>query len=307
MPAPDVSVVVVNYRTEALSARALVDAARSAAPYRAELVVVDNGATEASLATLRAAAPDATVVPLSENRGFAAGVNAGVRAARAPMLFVVNSDAFARGDALARLLRHAADHPRAGLVAPRLSNADGSLQINAYKRFPSLFTLFVEFCLPLHPLHGTRLHPHALPRSAMEAPGRVAHVMGAAMLIRRAAYDAAGPLDEGFFLYLEETEWQRRLTQAGWEVRFEPAAVVEHLEHASDDVDVVSRHYLVSAQRYHHPAWAARLVMRAGAVVSLAAAAVAQRVRPADPRFPRLVSAYRDVLRWLGGAGAAPR
>jgi N-acetylglucosaminyl-diphospho-decaprenol L-rhamnosyltransferase len=299
MPAPDVSVVVVNYRTEALSARAVADATRSAAPYHAEQVVVDNGATAETAAALRAAAPDATVVPLAENRGFAAGVNAGVRAASAPMLFVVNSDAFARGDAVARLLRHAAAHPRAGLVAPRLVHADGSLQINAYKRFPSLFTLFVEFCLPLHPLHGTRLHPHTLTYAAMETPGPVAHVKGAAMLIRRTAYDAAGPLDERFFLYLEETEWQERLTRAGWEIRLEPAAAFEHLEHASDDVQVVSRHYLVSAQRYYRPAWAARLVMRTGAVVSLAAAAAARRVRPADPRFPRLVSAYRDVLRAL--------
>jgi hypothetical protein len=71
-------------------------------------------------------------------------------------------------------------------------------------------------------------------------------------------------------------------------------------------VHVVSRHYLASAQRYYRPAWAARLAMRSGAAVSIAAAAAARRVRPADPRFPRLVSAYRDVLRALRGAGAAP-
>jgi N-acetylglucosaminyl-diphospho-decaprenol L-rhamnosyltransferase len=137
MPAPDVSVVVVNYRTEALSARAVADAARAAAPYRAEQIVVDNGATEVTTAALRAAAPEATIVPLAENRGFAAGVNAGVRAASAPLLFVVNSDGFARDDAVARLLRHMEAHPRAALLAPRLANPDGSLQINAYKRFPN--------------------------------------------------------------------------------------------------------------------------------------------------------------------------
>ena len=223
MPEPDVSVIVVNYRTEAMSARALTDAARSAAPYRAELVVVDNGATEASTAALRAAVPEAVVVPEPENRGFAAGVNAGVRAATAPFLFVVNSDGFARPGAVATLLRHAGAHPRAGVVAPRLVHADGSLQINAYKRFPSLLTLFAEFCLPLHPLHGTRLHPHALSRAAIGNAGPIAHAMGAALLVRRAAYDAAGPLDESYFLYLEETEWQRRVWGAGWEVRIEPA------------------------------------------------------------------------------------
>jgi GT2 family glycosyltransferase len=135
----------------------------------------------------------------------------------------------------------------------------------------------------------------------------VAHVKGAAMLIRRAALEAVGPFDEAYFLYLEETEWQRRASRGGWEIRYEPAAVVEHIEHASDDIQVVSRHYLVSAQRYFRPAWAARLVMSAGALVSLVTAAAARRARPSDPRFPRLVSAYRDVLRRLRGAGAAPR
>jgi GT2 family glycosyltransferase len=299
MPPADVAVVVVNYRTEAMSARALAAAVRSAAPFRAEEVVVDNGATPASTAALRAAAPDALVLPMPDNRGFAAGVNAGVRAVSAPMLFIVNSDGFARDDAVARLLRHAEAFPRAGVVAPRLVHADGSLQINAYKRFPSLFTLFVEFCAPLHPLHGTRWHPHALASADFATPRPVAHVMGAAMLVRRSAYDAAGPLDERFFLYLEETEWQRRLHAAGWEIRLEPGATVEHLERASSGAEVVSPHYVSSAQRYHRPAWAARLVMRAAAAVSVAAAAVARRARPRDPRFPKLQRAYREVLRSL--------
>ncbi len=299
---PDVSVIVVNYRTEELTGRALA-AARGAAPgLELEEIVVDNGATEATAAALALHAPGARVIGEPANRGFAAGVNAGVRAATAERLFILNSDAFCQGDALARLVAHLDAHPRAGLVAPRLTGEDGGLQVNAYRRLPNLVTLFFDFAAPLHVLGHTRLHPHALPPARFRgAAGPVAHVMGAAMLVRRAAYDAAGPLDEGFFLYLEETEWQRRLARAGWEIHLEPAAHLVHLEHGSSEATVVSRHFLDSAVRYHGPR--ARTVMRAGARVSVLTARAAGRLRPADPRFPKLERAFRDVLEHLGAAG----
>ena len=292
---PDVSVIVVNYRSEELTGRAL-DAAREAAPgHDVEEIVVDNGSTEETAAALVAHAPRARVVREPDNRGFAAGVNAGVRAATADRLFVLNSDAFCRGDALARLVAHLDAHPRAGLVAPRLVGADGSLQVNAYRRLPNLVTLFFDFTAPLHLLGRTRLHPHALPHERFEGPaGPVAHVMGAAMLVRRAAYDAAGPLDEGFFLYLEETEWQRRMARAGWEIHLEPGAELVHLEHGSSDATVVSPHYLPSAIRYHGPR--ARPVMRAGARISVLSARAARRLRPDDERFGKLERAFAQVL-----------
>lgn len=298
---PDVSVIVVNYRTEALTGRAL-DAARAAAPgLEIEEIVVDNGATAQTAAALAAHAPRARVIPEPANRGFAAGVNAGVAAARGDRLFILNSDAFCRDDALARLVAHLDAHPRAGLVAPRLTGEDGGLQVNAYRRFPNLVTLFFDFTAPLHLLGHSRLHPHALPPSRFEGPaGPVAHVMGAAMLARRAAYDAAGPLDEGYFLYLEETEWQRRMAGAGWEVHLEPAAHLVHLEHGSSDATVVSPHFLASAVRYHGPR--ARAVMRAGARISVASARAARRVRPADERFVKLERAFSEVLERLAAA-----
>lgn len=295
-PPADVAVVAVNYRTPEATARAVALASASAAPYRVEEVVIDNGATAAGTAALRAGLPAATVIPLAENRGFGAGVNAAVAGSAAPLLFVVNPDAFCAAGAVAALVRYAAAHPAAGVVAPRLEHEDGRLQINAYRRFPNLATLFFDFCAPLHPLHGTALHPHALPADRFERAGRVAHVMGAAFLARRAAFADAGPFDERYFLYLEETEWQRRVAARAWEIHLEPAARVVHAEHGSSDTEVVSPHYLASAQRFFRPPGAARGTMRAGAAVSVLTARAAGALRPGDPRFPKLARAYRRVL-----------
>jgi N-acetylglucosaminyl-diphospho-decaprenol L-rhamnosyltransferase len=294
---PDVSIIVINYRTEDLSARAVADARAAAGELSTEAILVDNGATADSAARLRTGVPDAEIVELTENRGFAAGVNAGVARAKGRFLLLLNSDAFMRGHALASLAAHLEAHPRAGVVAPRLLHDDGSLQINAYRRFPGLLTLFFEFCAPLHLLHGRVLHPHTLPRTRFTSPVRVAHVMGAAMLVRREAFRDAGPFDEVFFLYLEETEWQRRVAAAGWEIWVEPTAETLHLEKGSSDAQVFSPHYLESAKRYFHPWPAARLLMRLGARISVLSAALAARARPGDPRFPKLEMAFRDVLR----------
>lgn len=292
---PEIAIVVVNYRTPELTLRALAAARAAAGGRSTELVVVDNGA--ADVAALRAGGPDVRVVALPENLGFAAGVNAGFAASRAETVLLLNSDAFPQDDAVDGLARYLEAHPRVGVVAPALVHEDGSRQPNAYRRFPTLLTLFAEFSAPLHPLARTSLHPHLLPPARAERPGRVAHVMGAAMLVRRAAYAAAGPLDEGYFLYLEETEWQRRLAAAGWEIHLEPAARVVHLERASSGFEVISPHFVRSAQRYFRSARSARAVMVAGAASSVIAARVASRLRPQDPRFPKLERGFQEVLR----------
>ncbi|MDQ6811925.1 MAG: hypothetical protein M3Z95_08520, partial [Actinomycetota bacterium] len=173
---------------------------------------------------------------------------------------------------------------------------DGSLQVNAYRRFPSLITLFAGFCLPLHPLGHTPLHPHQLAPSRLNRSGRVAHVMGAAMLVRREVLDTAGAFDERFFLYLEETEWQQRVASAGWEIHLEPAARFTHVGQASDaSAQVISGHYIDSALQFYRSPAAALRVMRAGAFISMWSARAAARLRPQDPRFPRLEETFARV------------
>src|SRR5207244_1184682 len=94
----------------------------------------------------------------------------------------------------------------------------------------------------------------------------------------------------------------------GWEIHIEPAAEIQHLERASGtDAEVFSPHYFDSALRYFPRPRAARRVMRAGARISLASAAAAARLRPGDPRFPKLVRAFRQVLKGVGRAARRRR
>ena len=275
-------------------------AARSAGGRTVERIVVDNGSGDDSATVLAESLRADELVLLSENRGFAAGVNAGLRRARGRLVLLLNSDTRAHGDAVARLAGALDDDGDAGLAGPVLLNEDGSAQLSAYRRFPTLATVFLDFCFPLaNPLYGTRRHPYVLePPRAGAGPRVVAHVMGAAMLVRADAARQAGPLDEGYFLYLEETEWQGRLSAAGWRVLQVPGAKITHLGGGSSSgYGFASPHLIASLRRYFGGSRALDAVIVAGALISLVAARAACVLRPREPRYRELSRACRSVVR----------
>jgi N-acetylglucosaminyl-diphospho-decaprenol L-rhamnosyltransferase len=296
----DVSVVVVNHRSAALTVRALGDAAASAGTLALQEIVVDNGSGADEVARLRAGRPGAEVVA-AENRGFAAGNNAGVARATGRHLLLLNPDAFCQDDALARLAAHLDAHPEVGVAAPRLVFAGGARQDNAYRRFPDHWTLVIDYCAPLaQVLARTPWDPHRAPWASYAAgrPAlRVAHVTGAALLVRAEAATAAGPLDEAYFLYYEETEWQRRIAAAGWAVDVLPDAVVTHLGGGSTGTfPLASPHYLDSVARYFGDSRRSRAIVAVGSVVSWLTLSAAVRLGLGNEAVAFQARGYREVL-----------
>jgi N-acetylglucosaminyl-diphospho-decaprenol L-rhamnosyltransferase len=155
------------------------------------------------------------------NPGFAAGVNALVRRSDASLFLALNSDAWPEPGALGRLVAALEQHPRAAVVAPSLRRPDGTPEPVALP-FPGLRTA-------ARSAFGTPAL--AQPTSTAEADWLV----GAALLLRRAALDEVGGLDESFHMYAEDVEWCWRVRQAGWQVLVEPSAVVVHVGGASAD------------------------------------------------------------------------
>jgi N-acetylglucosaminyl-diphospho-decaprenol L-rhamnosyltransferase len=250
---PDAAIVIVNYRTAALVEECLASVRDTSAGLALETVIVDNDSADGSVERLRTAAPDADVIEMPNNRGFATGVNAGFRNSKAEFVIVLNPDTEMRAGALHALLERLRRHPLAGVVAPLLEDSDGRLEANGYRRFPGLLTLGLDLCLPFaYALsYAPSLHPYVYPPQALRAGGPVAHVCGAAMAIRRSAYEQAGPLDESFFLYLEETEWQQRVTERGWTIEIAPQARVCHLVRGGGEhAQAPSPHFIAGAMRY---------------------------------------------------------
>lgn len=248
-PEPLISVIIVNWNTRDLLARALDAVAVSAAALPHEIIVVDNGSTDDSVAMLRERYPAARLIANEANLGFAAANNQALAVARGQVFLLLNSDAAPEPAAIPLLWRTLQAHPAAGVVGPRLLNADGSAQ-SSRRRFPDLATLLVESTLIERWRPDNRLTRrfHLADRSPDELQP-VDWLHGACLLVRREAVESAGPLDDAFFMYAEEVEWQWRIRRAGWEIWHEPAARVLHDGGGSSQRDIPARHIAFQASR----------------------------------------------------------
>jgi N-acetylglucosaminyl-diphospho-decaprenol L-rhamnosyltransferase len=293
-----VSAVIVHYKTPAetvAAARAVADTAPEA-----EIVVVDNASGDSIGSRLAADVPAARLVVETGNRGYGAACNRGARETSRPLLLLLNSDAWVTAGAVESLVAALDGDPGAAAVGPRLENRDGSLQ-PSIQRLPTLRRIFFESSGLAH-LTGGRgpFRGHSATREDHSLARPVESLRGAALLVRRDAFEKAGGFDETFFLYGEETDLVARWRRMGWRVLFEPTARVVHGGGASGGdalfgqlhrglVQHVARHQGAAAARL------ARVVLRAGAAARYAVSLVTpgERGRTRRQRYRAAIAGAR--------------
>lgn len=254
-PVPDVDVVIVSYNSR--------DQLRDClGPLLGlpgvNVVVVDNASPDDSLATVSDL--PLTAIQLPSNGGFAHGVNAGWRAGRAPYVLLLNPDARIDGRSLATLVSALEEDQRLGAAAPRIVHSDGSLEYSQ-RTFPRLRSTFAQ-ALFLHRLFPSAAWTDELVRdpAAYRERRRPEWVSGACILVRRTLLEQLSGLDEGFFMYCEDVDLCSRLRAAGYEVLFEPSAVVDHEGGASapraELLPVLAKSRVRYASKHHGFAYA---------------------------------------------------
>jgi GT2 family glycosyltransferase len=262
-----------------------------------ETIVVDVGSTDGTRELLAERFPEVSLLE-RENRGLAAGWNAGIAEASGRHFLLLNADAWAVGGAVERLAAFADAHPRAAVVGPRLSNVDGTLQRSA-RGFPTLWRLATEYLFLRKVAPGTEaLNGFYVGGFDHASARQVDWVMGAALLVRREAVDEVGPADEDFFLFSEETDWCYRFRQAGWEVWFAPEAEFVHVGGAAHGGRMYRENLrgqlrFLAKHRGPEEAERARRLLLAGVRARAA-------LFPAERR-----DAYRDAAGWLASSSAA--
>jgi N-acetylglucosaminyl-diphospho-decaprenol L-rhamnosyltransferase len=288
---PDVSAVVVTYNALPYLERCL----ESIEHY--ETVVVDHGSTDGTLELVRSRFPRARSVE-QENRGLAAGWNRGIRETSSPYVLVLNADAWVVGDAPDRLAAFAEQHARAGFVAPRLLNPDGTLQPSV-RAFPTPWRLATEY------LFLRKLAPRSRALNAFYGAGfrhdevrEIDFAKAAGFLLRRAAFDDVGSFDEGFFLFSEETDWCYRLRVAGWQSLVFPGAEMVHVGGARGRAGAASR---VSEQVRGHLRFLAKHRGQRTTVRARRVLLAALRLRSLVFRGERR-EVYRNAADWLRSA-----
>ncbi len=225
----DLSVIIVNWNAAAYLPAALDSLFAAQGDLNMEVILVDNASTDGSLALVRERYPQVTIIANQENRGFAAGNNQGIRRARGRYILLLNPDTELPRHALAEMLTYMESHPQVGILGPRLQGAKGKVQGGAAGYDPSLSTIF-NFATFLYRLFPRRFRGLWLPRSLYETetPIPVDWVSGACMMIRREALEAAGPMNERYFMYSEDVELCRRVRGQGYHVMCLPRVHVTH-------------------------------------------------------------------------------
>jgi N-acetylglucosaminyl-diphospho-decaprenol L-rhamnosyltransferase len=183
-----------------------------------QVIVVDQGAGPAVSGPIAAEFPWVVLIADPSDRGYAVSNNLGLRRASGRYLLLLNDDVVVPAAALRDLVGWMDAHPRAGYAGPRLVLPDGRLDRACRRSFPtpivSLYRLSgLARLFPASRIFG-RYNMTYLP---VDQTARVDAVVGACMLVRRAAAAQVGLLDETYFMYGEDLDWAYRMARAGWE------------------------------------------------------------------------------------------
>jgi hypothetical protein len=223
----DLSIIIVNWNTRDLLAKCLQSVWHNVCRLRrlaVETFVVDNASTDGSVQMVRDRFPWVKLIENTENIGFAAANNQAIRHSQGRYVVLLNSDTEVISGALETMVQFMEEHPQVSGCGPLLLNADGSLQVSCYP----MLTPEREFWRLLFLDRLWHRATYVQQRWDREIPRPVEVIKGACLLLRCAALEQVGLLDERYFMYTEEFDLCCRLMHAGWELWWVPQATVMH-------------------------------------------------------------------------------
>ena len=255
----ELSTVIVNYRSREPLLQCLGALEADVGGLAHETVVVDNDPRDGALPEAERRFPGTRGIPNAENVGYARAINQGIAATSGEFVLAMNPDCVLEPGSIPALIAWLRAHPRTAIAGPRILDSDGTLQYSA-RSFPDHLTfLFNRYSLltrlfPNNPWSRRYLLTDWDHRSVRD----VDWLSGACMLVRRAAIENVGGMDERFFMFNEDVDWCRRMKLAGWTVTYVPEAqVVHHIGASRRKVAakvIVERHRgMIHYFHKHHP------------------------------------------------------
>jgi hypothetical protein len=228
----DLSIVIVNWNTlqmtrECLESVRMALNGSDAGRITAQVILVDNASADGSADMVAAEFPEIALIRNDENRGFAAANNQGFDIATGRCMLLLNSDTLVHGDALSASVAYLDAHPKVGALGIKALNGDGTTQMTC-QQFPTLLNQFLMasgLWKLKRPKFFGRYH---MTDWARDTEREVEVISGCYLMLRCEVLERVGALDEDFFFFGEETDWCRRMTDAGWILMFSPLGTFTH-------------------------------------------------------------------------------
>lgn len=224
----ELSIIILNYKTKGLLKQCLKGIQLQNLKIDHEIIVVDNASKDSSVEMVRESFPEVNLIAASSNRGYAAGMNLGMKEAQGKYYLLMNPDIAVMSQAIESMYHFMTTHPEVALVGPKLINPDGTVQTSC-RQFPSIKAILARRT-PLGKLPWFRkvLKDFLMLDWDHESSRAVDWMIGACLMARRQAVDQAGLMDERFFLYMEDVDWSKRFWQAGFKVYYLAEAEMVH-------------------------------------------------------------------------------
>ena len=228
----DLSVCLVNHNAKELILDCIESIYNKTNKTSFEIILVDNNSTDGSQEPIEKAFPEVKIIENKQNKGFAYANNQAVKFASGKYIMLLNNDTILKNDALDKMVTFIESKPKVGALTCKLYNANKITVQSNCRSFPTpLGTMFGRASLL------TKLFPNN-PWSAKNllsdwdynSPREIDWASGAALMVRRAVINQIGLLDDkNFFIYWEDTDWCKRIHDAGWKIMFIPDAEIIHL------------------------------------------------------------------------------
>ena len=224
------SLIILNHNSGTMLRECLDSVFAGRLPEGTEVIIPDNASTDNSIELAREKwGGRIRIIQNGSNNGFAWGNNIGVRASEGKWICLLNPDTIVYPGTFPTLISFLEQHPRAGIVGPKVLNRDGTFQLSAMRSIPNPFdaisrALLLSKLFPKSP----RLAKYNLTYLDPNVTQKVDASTGCCLMVRREMIDKIGLLDEKFFIYCEDVDWFLRAKKAGWEVWYVASAVIEH-------------------------------------------------------------------------------
>jgi len=249
----ELTILIVSYNTAGDLERCLDSLLHAPPAASHEIVVIDNASRDRSADVVAGRQARVRLIPLPSNVGFAKANNAGFRQTQSELVLLLNSDTIVPAGAVDRLIRALRERPGAAVVGPRLVDANGAAELS----FGRMMGPFAELRQKILTRAASRDRIEDMTSREQE----VDWVSGACLLVRRSDAEAAGLLDERYFMYCEDVDFCAAIRRRGGRVYFTPATEVVHLGGRSGRVDrpatqAAYRQSHLAFYEKHHPGWA---------------------------------------------------
>ena len=226
----DLSIIIVNYNTFALTKDTINSILRYSYPFTVEIIVVDNNSTDDSLKNLKKYFKGKNVrfIESKENNGFAAGNNQGIKEARGRYVLLLNSDTIVKENTLENIYNYMEKHHDVGAVGCKVVLENGELDKACKRSFPNQSNAFSRL------FHiKTKNNDYNLEELDDNGVYEIDCLTGAFMFIRRNALNDSGLLDETFFMYGEDIDLCYRIKKSGWKIVYYGKSEIVHYKGAS--------------------------------------------------------------------------